>query len=191
MIIVRKISSIFILLAIISISSCSTFYSIFRQKSKYYTIEEKKILDETIKASNYNYGYNPDIDLEYFFAYPNDPQNRAKKQSSMNEALKGVDSNDLIGYYEKIYGLKVKTLHKMELLKNKKDWSEYTLVEKYYLPTLDDYIGLIEGQVKARDMVYAKKIDDRKNVIKEAVQDDLIIKDIEEFYEERFYYLDY
>jgi hypothetical protein len=96
-----------------------------------------------------------------------------------------------VKYYEKMYTLKVKTLYKLELLRDKKIWNNFTYIEKHYLVDLNTYVDLIEKQVSRRDALYAGTIIQRKNLIKDQVEDELISKDIHDFSEERFYYLEY
>lgn len=187
----KKFKYIVFLIIPFIFADCAMFYSIFRKNSDFYSSKEQKILSKTTKSINYDYGYDPDMDLDYIFSFSYSDLNKRKNERDFVKTVREFDGKALLSYYEKIVGLKVKTEFKMELYKEKEKWNDYTYIKKYYMPPLDNYLEMLENQVKIINTDYAKKINDRKNVIKDEVVDDLVNKDMEEYWQERFYYLDY
>ncbi len=186
----RKISYFIVILPLLLVQ-CASFYGIFRVDSTFYNDTELQILAKTTEAIRYDYGYDPDIDIEYVFTYSANDLDIKKMEQNLEKTLSTLDTPALVKYYEKLYTLKVKTLYTLELLRDKKIWNNFTYIEKHYLVDLNTYVDLIEKQVSRRDALYAGTIIQRKNLIKDQVEDELISKDIHDFSEERFYYLEY
>ncbi len=143
------------------------------KKSKYYSPVEKNILKETIGVFDYGYGYAVKLDLDYIFEINSSVKKLFKKKKEFNKVLDSYSSEAVIGYYEKIYRLKLMTLYKMKRAKVKGKWLNYTEIEKYYLPVLNKYFAFLESVVVKREKAYGKGLKKRKDVIIKNFNDEM------------------
>jgi len=167
------------------LTRCAAYYNVIsftNPKSTYYTEQEKKLLEKTVKSIEFDSGYDPFLDLEY--VYPLTPGYTEFKagDKGLSKALEDSDSQTLIGYSEKIYRLKAITEIKMEKCRNKGDWKNYTFLNKYLLPPLAYYSGALEKQALKKDKSYQGEIDKRKNTIEKKVKYETDKKEFEEIW---------
>ncbi|HQO39344.1 MAG TPA: hypothetical protein PK986_02640, partial [Spirochaetota bacterium] len=56
-----------LLLPLLLILNCSTWYQLTKKESRYYTEEEKLILEATTAAVDFRYGFDPSLELDYVY----------------------------------------------------------------------------------------------------------------------------
>lgn len=174
-----------LVLACLFMTRCAAYYNIVsftNPKSTFYTEEEKKLLEKTVKSIEFDSGYDPILDLDY--VYPLTPGFTGFKAGDreLSKALEDSDNQTLIGYSEKIYRLKTITEFKMEKYKSNGDWKNYTFINKYLLPPLDHYSAVVEKQALKRDRKYQNEIDSRKNSIEKKVKYEMDKKEFEDIW---------
>jgi len=162
-----------ILLLPILLVQCSLYYKVFKKESTYYTGQEKTILSETTGALGFGYGFDPSVKLDYIFTHAYSEAALKENEKKLNEIMKKYEPAAAISFYEKIYQLEQVTLFKMNEYKEDEDWKQYTYIEKYLLPPLQQYLGLLEKSVLSVSSDYGKVIDARKKEISDQVKKDL------------------
>lgn len=161
---------IFLLLPIL-FTGCSYWYSLTRTDSTYYTADENLMLDETTKAIDFRYGFDPDLELDYVYrAGTFSDKDLDAKSKKMLEVLKKYDKAVVIAFYEKIYKLNEIIVWTMGYCEREKEWTEYTLIQKYILPDTRKYLEILEKNVLLIDVNYKKIIEERKGEIKKQVE---------------------
>ncbi len=160
--------------------NCASFYKVwykmFDKTSSYFTTEELAVHRAATEAADYNYGYDPDLGLDYVFDATREPESLRTRKKNMAGALREYETEQVIAYFEKIYRLREMTEKRMEKAAvqpsvGKPDWEKYTYIEKYLLPPLDTYATLLESYVILRDRGYRSIINDRKKAIEEDLRD--------------------
>ena len=167
------------------LTRCAAYYNIIsftNPKSTFYTEEEKKLLEKTVKSIDFDSGYDPALDLDY--VYPLTPGFTEFKagDKDLSRALEGSDNETLIGYSEKIYRLKMITEMRMDKYRADGNWKNYTFINKYLLPPLTYYSGAVEKQALKRDRKYQNEIDSRKDTIEQKVKYDMYKKEFEDIW---------
>jgi len=172
-------TAILILLACL-LANCSTYYRMFGEKSTYFTDEEKALLGRISQSLDYDYGFDVDLKVDYVFSYTylekEIPENEklkketVAKDKNLNNALKGYSRDSVKAFYEKIYKLRCINSHWMNYYKEKKDWKNYTYLEKYILPSVVTFTDLLEKNVIQADKAYAAGIEQRKKEIEKQAE---------------------
>jgi hypothetical protein len=166
-----KIKCLVVILFCMFQARCATYYHIFGpEKSTFYNDRELEILEKTVKAIDFGYGYDPDINLNYVFSLYHGFSDFKPDDKELTQAIDGMDSETLITYSEKIYWLKRVASFKLERYRETGDWKNYTFIRKYLLPPLDFYSDLLEKQALKKDKSYADRIDKRKMEIDQKIQ---------------------
>ena len=164
---------------------CAVYYHMFSfdsPGSTFYTEQEKEILEKTVKSIEFDYGYDPALELDYVFPLSHGYTEFKAGDKELSRALEGSDAGTLIEYSEKIYRLKKLTMLKMEKYRDDGNWNNYTLINKYLLPPLDHYSDAVEKQVLKRDKGYQYEIDNRKRVIDKKLQFEMKRKEFEDIW---------
>jgi hypothetical protein len=167
------------------LTRCAVYYnmvSFTNRKSTFYTEQEKKLLEKTVRSIEFDSGYDPALDLDY--VYPLTPGSTEFKagDKELARSLEDSDSETLIGYSEKIYRLKTITENKMEKYRSNGNWKNYTFISKYLLPPLNHYSGAVEKQALKRDRKYQNEIDGRKIRIEKKEKYEMDKKEFEEIW---------
>ena len=145
-----------------------------KKTSPLYSSLDKDILARTTEAINYNYGYEEDLELDYFyFDSYRDLKRNNPKIKNFREAAKKFKLKNLISFYEKIYRLKLSTEIKMEQFKEDEEWKDYVYIKNYIYPPLEKYFSLLERTVLGRSRSYKRKIKKRKKIIKAEVEEEI------------------
>jgi len=165
---------------------CATYYRIFsynEPKSTFYTGGEKAILEKTVKSLDFDYGYDPALDLDYVVPLTEGFSEFRAGEGELARALADVDGRALADYNDKLYRLKKITLMKLEQCREDRIWKNYTFINKYLLPPLEYYSGLIEKQAIKRNSSYAREIDNRKRAVDESIEFEMRRKEFNDLWE--------
>ncbi len=160
-----KIRIVIMTVMCIFLTRCATYYNMFNldiPTSTYYTKEERDLLVKTTKSINFDYGYNPNLDLDYVFPLTGGYTEFKAGDKDLAKVLENVDTGTLIAFSEKIYCLKRITAIRMDLYWKNGEWNNYTLFYKYLQPPIDFYSSMLEKQAMKRDKGYMLNIENRK-----------------------------
>jgi hypothetical protein len=144
---------------------CPAFFALNKKESKFYTPEETIILEKTTKALEYDFAYDPDINLDYIFEFSRTKKDIPKNEKEFSKVIDTIKTDSLISFYEKIYSLKIQTLIKLEEYKIDESVKYITYLEKYILPPLNSYFSVLEKYVVIRDNNYSKSLPARKKFL--------------------------
>lgn len=154
--------------ACIFLTKCATYYHMADftiPKSTYYTPQERELLGKTTKSIEFDYGYDPDLELDYVFPLYKGFTEFKPADKELSQVLQGVDPVTLRAYNEKIYRLKTMTALRMEQYRSSGKWNNYTLINKYILPPIDFYSSMMEKQAIKKDKDYINTIEKKKKSI--------------------------
>lgn len=168
-----KIRTAILALMCLFTARCATYYHIVsfnEPKSVFFSEQEKEILEKTVKSIDFDYGYDPELDIDYVVPMTQGFTEFKAGEGGLARALDGVDGDTLADYSNKIYRLKKTTLLKMEKYREDENWKNYTFINKYLLPPLDYYSGLIEKQAIKKSRSYIYQIDNKKKEIDDSIQ---------------------
>ncbi len=180
-----KIRIIIMAVMCLFLTRCATYYHMFDftvSKSTFYTDQEREMLEKTTKSIDFDYGYNPSLDLDYVFPVSKGFTEFKGGDKDLSRVLEGVDSKTLIAYSEKVYRLKKITAMKMDRYRESGQWNNYTLISKYLLPPIDFYLSVIEKQAMKRDRDYMNNIEKRKKSIDKKMEYEIHRKEFEEIW---------
>lgn len=164
---------VFLLLPVFFLQ-CSTWYQLTKKESKYYTEEEKQILEVTTAAVDFRYGFDPTLELDYVYKAGTFSEKELEdKNRKMLEVLRGIDKAKAVAFYEKMFRLKEIITWRMNEAQQDKEWNDYTLISKYILPDTEKYVEMLEKNVILIDQNYKNIIQERKGEIKKQVQMEL------------------
>jgi len=165
---------ILLIIPVVILTQCTTWYRITKKESKYYTPAETIILADTTTAIDFRYGFDPDLELDYIYmAGKFSASELAVKEKNLRETLLRYKTEEVVLFYEKIFRLtEILTWH-MEDYKKDEDWAEATLIEKYLLPDTKKFLEMLEKNVILIDVKYRTNIEERKRIIQKEVIDDL------------------
>jgi len=159
-----------LLIPVLILTQCSTWYKLTRKESDYYTPAELKILIDVTDAADFRYGFDPDLELDYIYmAGKFSSSELASKETKMKDTLSKYSRDELINFYEKIYRLTEILAWNIKDYKADEDWAEATLIEKYLLPDTLKFHEMLEKNVIRIDEKYRSIINQRKKVIREQV----------------------
>ncbi|MBN1534115.1 MAG: hypothetical protein JXA20_15700 [Spirochaetes bacterium] len=158
-----------IALAVISGQGCASYFRLFGGQSYTFTAGEVKILEKTTKAIEFDYGYDDDIGLDYVYPYPNSMDALKNNENKFMQAVDDIDNTTLIKFFEKVYGVREKTVLLRDLAEAREQWTRYTYISKYLLPGIEEYTKVLERRVLARDPAYGSVIDEKKAAVREAL----------------------
>ncbi len=173
-----------IAVACMVLTRCATYYHTFYDvpKSTYYTEQEKSMLEKTVRVFEFDYGYEPDLELDYIYPLRPGFADFKTNEKELARALDAYDAPALIAYSEKIYRLKRLTLAKMEKYREDHSWKNYTYIQKYLLPPLDYYSDALEKQALKKDKAYLEVIEKRKKAIENRVRYDMWRKEFDDIW---------
>jgi hypothetical protein len=157
-----KKRAMIVIILVTAVTGCS---ALKKKESDFFSSKEIKILEATTSAIGYDYGYDSEPDLDYVFSYTYGEKGVKNKPAKLKGALDKFEKRSLIRFYEKVYILKFKTIKVRGKYREKKEWKEYTHVDKYLLPTLEKYVQMLEGQVLVKAPDYRSRIASRKKEI--------------------------
>ena len=164
---------IFLLLPVLLLQ-CSTWYQLTKKESKYYTEEEKQILEAATSAVDFRYGFDPNLELDYVYkAGTFSEKELADKNKKMLEVLRKFDKQKVVAFYEKMFRLKEIITWNMNNAQKDKEWDDYTLISKYILPDTENYVEMLEKNVILIDQNYKNTIQERKGEIRKQVEAEL------------------
>lgn len=167
-------SLILLLIPVVLLTQCTTWYKITKKESKYYTPAEKSMLADTTSAIDFRYGFEPDLELDYIYMAGNfSASELAAKEKIMKDVLQKYRTEEVTAFYEKIYRLTEILTWYMNDYREDEDWTETTLIEKYLLPDTKKFLEMLEKNVILIDVKYRNTIEERKRIIKEQVKEDL------------------
>ena len=128
-------------------SACSLYYAAIRVDSKFFSDDQKRLLDQVNAVSGYAVGYDEDLNLDYFFVKNQGMVNGKTVDRDVAAVLKSTGENNSIGLFERILYLHELTLYVMEYYKKIEYWSGYTYIDKYLLPSLINYETLLQKNI--------------------------------------------
>ena len=160
-----------LLLPLLLILNCSTWYQLTKKESRYYTEEEKLILEATTAAIDFRYGFDPSLELDYVYkAGTFSEKELTDKNKKMLEVLRKIDREKVVAFYEKMFRLKEIITWNMNNAQKDGEWDDYTLISKYILPDTEKYVEMLEKNVILIDQNYKRTIEERKGEIKKQVE---------------------
>ncbi|NLV66389.1 MAG: hypothetical protein GXY14_01820 [Spirochaetes bacterium] len=160
-----------LLLPLLLILNCSTWYQLTKKESRYYTEEEKLILEATTAAVDFRYGFDPSLELDYVYkAGTFSEKELTDKNKKMLEVLRKIDREKVVAFYEKMFRLKEIITWNMNNAQKDGEWDDYTLISKYILPDTEKYVEMLEKNVILIDQNYKRTIEERKGEIKKQVE---------------------
>jgi hypothetical protein len=171
--------------ACLFLTRCAAYYNVVsftNPKSTFYTEQEKKLLEKTVKSIEFDSGYDPSLNLDYVYPLTQGFTEFKAGDKDLSRALDDSDSQTVIGYSEKIYRLKTLTEMKKEKYRGNGDWKNYTFIDKYLLPPLNHYSGVLEKQAVKRDRKYQGEIEKRKNSIEKEVKYEMDRKEFDDIW---------
>jgi len=128
-------------------SACSLYYAINRVDSKFFSDDQRKLLNKTCAVSGYGTGFDEEMSLDYFFVNNQRTVNSKNVDKEVSDVLKSTGENKSLDFFEKILYLHELTLNIMERYKEIEDWRGYTYIEKYLLPSLENYEALLQKNI--------------------------------------------
>jgi hypothetical protein len=156
---------IMLIMIVLTFVQCPAFFSLNKKESKLYTAEETMILEKTTKALDYDFAYDPEVDLDYIFEFSRTKKDAAKSEKEFPKVIENIKPGSFISFYEKIYSLKLLTMMKLEDYKNDENWKYTTYIEKHLLPSLNSYLAIIEKYVVIKDKEYGKELPVKKKAV--------------------------
>ena len=148
-------------------TACSLYYTAIKVDSKFFSDGQKKLLDEICAVSGYGAGFDEETNLDYFFVKSQNLINSKNVDKDIVNILKSTGENKSIDFFERILYLHELTLYVMERYKAIEDWAGYTYINKYLLPSLENYEALLQKNIyslysyrktEARRKEFAEKI---------------------------------
>lgn len=155
------------------LAGCTQYFTIFGKRSKFFTEQEKTVLDKSLKAIDFDRGYDPRADLDHIYSYTFKDEDKKKISAKFSDSLKDTSSAEVVSLYEKVYRLKSLTMGRMKVYEYRGDWINHSYLKKYLSPGLEMYLALIEEEAIRRDGSYINIIDKRKREIEEETADQL------------------
>lgn len=153
----------------------SIWIMLTRKDSKLFSEVEKLMIADTTSTINFQYGYDPDLEMDYVYkAGVFTDKDITAKSPEMKKALLKYKTDEIISFFEKIVQLKETQVWKMNLFRERKKWANATYIQKYTLPDTEMYFNILEKNVLEIDANYSGIIDKRKEEIKKAVAEKLI-----------------
>ena len=141
--------------------------SLNKKESKLYSEKELLILKDTTSAVNYDYGYDPDLLLDYLFiAGKFTDKEITARAPEMKKAMVKHNSGDIISFYEKIIQLQEIQFWKIELLTKNKKWVEVTFIQREFLPETELFLSMLEKNVIQMNPQYALNLEEKKNTLR-------------------------
>jgi hypothetical protein len=138
-----------------------------KKESKLYTAKERIILIDTTSAVNYDYGFDPDLLMDYLFIAGKFTDKEITARSpEMRKAMQKHNPADIISFYEKIIQLQQSQIWKAENLTKNKKWINATYIQKEFLPETELFLSMLEKNVIQMNPQYALNIEERKNTIR-------------------------
>jgi len=159
-----------LIIPVLILAQCSTWYKLTKKESEYYTPAEMKILIDTTDAADFRYGFDPDLELDYIYMAGRFTSSElVSKEKNMKTALLKYSREEVVNFYEKIYRLSEILAWNVKDYKEDEDWTEATLIEKYLLPDTLKFLEMLEKNVIHIDEKYRSIINKRKKIIREQV----------------------
>ena len=169
-----KLMIIMILPLLLLECQSSIWTKLTRKDSKLFSESEKLILADTTSAVNFQYGYDPDLEMDYIYkAGIFTEKDITAKSPEMKKALLKYKTGEITSFFEKIVQLKETQVWKMNLYRKQQEWTDATYIQKYILPDTELYIDILEKNVLQVDAGYSGEIQKRKDEIKKAVEETL------------------
>ena len=168
---VKRKKLVFLILPIFMVQ-CAYYYKWFGAESSLYTVQEQKILQETMEVTDFGYGFDQRMKLDYVFMLQHSTKGMAKKKKAVTAIMKKAGPKQAVVFYEKIYRLYLVTRYTMEEAKEAEDWNDYTYVNKYLLPPLKLYTSIIREATLNVSGAYKKTIGTRHKEIEAEVKKD-------------------
>ena len=128
-------------------SSCALYYAINRVDSKFFSDDQKNLLDKICAISGYGIGFDEDINLDYFFVKNQNMVNNKSIDKEVSNILKPTGENNSINLFERVLYLHELTLYVMARHKEIENWGGYTYIEKYLLPSLETFEALLQRNI--------------------------------------------
>ena len=177
---IMKFRVVVILLSLM-FARCATYYHTFYDvpKSTFYTEGEKSLLEKTARPFNFDYGFEPDLELDFVFPLSQGFSDFKVNEKDLARALDTYDAQTVISYSEKIYLLKRVTMAKMEKYHTDQNWKNYTYIQKYLLPPLAYYSETLEKQALKKDKTYFDVIEKRKRAIDTRIRHEMWRKEFD------------
>lgn len=167
-----RIKLLLIMILPLLLIECQSFSlsDLNRKKSVLFTDTEKVMADETSAAIDFKYGYDPDLEMDYVFKSGNlTEQNISSKSPEMKKVMAKYSTKEILSFYEKAFQMKEIQVWKMNYLRNRKNWTNTTYIEKYMLPVMEQYFAILENNVLPIDPYYTEKLGKRKVYLQKLV----------------------
>lgn len=169
-----KLIGIILLLLTAACGEASLLSNLLQKESRLISEPEKKMIIETSSSIGFGYGYDPDLEIDYVYRSREVPEKEiSAKSGEMNKTLQKYDTDTLIRLYEKVLQMKETQVWKLDYAGERKNWHDYTFIQKYTLPDMELYFNMIEKYVIQSDQAYASKIEQRKSKIRKSLRDRL------------------
>lgn len=166
------------LLLMIFLLQCSYANRLFKKESFYYTDSERDVVEKTTKVINFDFGYDPEIELDYIYSTTKEIPDLKSKDADFRKSVAQTDPKLLVSSYGKVFMLRQTTAYRMQYYKQDNDWRYYIYLQKYLLPAVDAYTVMLEKHISERDKSFKdnlpsikKKLDDEAvNMVKDYIK---------------------
>ena len=148
-------------------SACSLYYAATRVDSKFFSDDQKELLGKICAVSGYGAGFDEEMNLDYFFVKSQHLINNKNTDREVLNILKSTGESNSVDLFERILYLHELTLYVMARHKGIENWTGYTYINEYLLPSLENYEALLQKsiyslyayrQTEAKRKEFAEKI---------------------------------
>lgn len=161
--------SVAIILLLFLFASCGSAGVV--KESAFFTAEQKDLLEKTVQALDYGYGYDGYLDLNYIYSYSYSDTGAAQKEKEFAKIISATDGQKLFKYFIKTYKLQAMTNYKRDRFKARKNWKQYNYLKNNLSPALDRYFMLLQKLTYAKDPSFKETFEKRKPGLDEWAKD--------------------
>jgi hypothetical protein len=179
----RRLLAFLLICAFAFSAGCATYFRLFERKSVFYSKDEKRLLKKTMEPFDLDYGYDPEMDIDYFYPTSQGFVNFKLDDKALKAVLKDVDTKSLRRFCEKLYMLKKRSAFERDKYRKLGIWKYYTFIEKYLLPPLVFYSDNMEKQLLLRDPELNALISKRKKEIDRLMEKERDLKEFQEIWD--------
>lgn len=152
---------VILFLAVVLLSAVGCSKSVIKAKFGYidkettgFTAEEFEFFSKTLKAVDYLSGYDEDINVDFVKPIMAVFLDLSNKDSKIEAIITAENQNLLFAVYSRMVDNKIKLEKEMRVNEVDEDWTRYTLINKYLLPPMNQYVNLLSRVVSKRDSEY-------------------------------------
>ncbi len=131
-----------------SLWGCSTFNSLFYSENKYFTPEERPIIDDLALSIDFRRGYDDKMELNYVYAAGKFSKGEYMgRRHLFVQTLRKYKKTQCLAVLKKVYQMEAKATLDMKEYKEDEDWDEYTYISTYIMPEIKLFISIFESSM--------------------------------------------